>query len=99
MMLKEPVDKGPWVRRRREGTLALGGRRDSSAVSSTQAKLARNGREFLRATASGRGRVGCGAPAAEGRFTQIVSVVRRMDEPINKEPVTEHSTRLAADAQ
>lgn len=98
MMLKEPVDKGPWVRRRREGTLALGGRRDSSAVSSTQAKLARNGRELLRATASGRGRVGCRAPAAEGRFTQIASV-GRMDEPINKEPVTEHSTRLAADAQ
>lgn len=53
MMLKEPVDKGPWVRRRREGTLALGGGRDSSAVSSTQAKLARNGRELLRATHPG----------------------------------------------
>lgn len=70
MMLKEPVDKGPWVRRRREGTLALGGRRDSSAVSSTQAKLARNGRELLRAPQSDGIRAGSrGLRSARSRGT------------------------------
>lgn len=68
MMLKEPVDKGPWVWRRREGTVAVGGRRDSSAVSSTQAKLARNGRELLRAPQSDGIRAGSrGLRSARGR--------------------------------